>query len=421
MKMFERYELELTPDYLNNKCVYTDRYGMYPTVDMIMEYNSIHYRPSIIPSTTASQLRALFAEILPYTANINFAENRFKKLCGYMNVCYPLSPRYKNLQEIAGKLSTLILLHDMSNYDKFNRMLQIIAVQNNIPIIFDKYSKWDNEHTEVPNETLTIEGESSTSNSISDTTRTTGTVTDSGTDTTTQTKTGTERTDKTGTEALAKTGTEGKTGTEALARTGTVSEENDNVRDIGGSDETITNQNQTIEQEKNNGITAFDDTSNFANDTKMNNESTLEKDTTETTNYGQSITDDGSKVTTFANTDTTTYNTTMTHNTTDTTTYNTEDLTTFNTTLLTSGSKSNTETTNLSTAKTATNTGTGETSETRTKTGRNIEGGSGNKFANSGLSMQELIERESLLLPVFDAYLLSIAREITLSCVEEIW
>lgn len=420
IKMLERYNIDIDSTYLND-CTYEKKCGMFPTVEIVEQYNIVNMRPSILPSTENSELRALFAQVIPSTADNLYALNRFKKLVGYKNVMFPLSKRYPSLQEISNELTTLTTIHDVSNYQRFERMLEIITQKNNIPLIYDSYSKYTHEKTETPNETITTSGEKSKTDTISDTLTIERELSETDALDRTDTKTGTETEAKTGTEATAHTGTESKTGTEATAHTGTKSETDDNVRTMGGSDTTTETQRQTIAQEKVNAVTTFDDVVNFNNDNKTDNNSTINKNISETVSYGQTITDDGDKLTTFNNTDTTTHNTTLTHNTTDTTTHNTENTTTYNTELAIDSDETKSVAEDTTHSRAATNTGSEEIEETKTRTGENAIEGSGDRFSNRGLSMQELIARENLLMPVFDLYLLSIAKEITLSCIEEIW
>lgn len=420
IKMLERYNIDIDSAYLNN-CTYEKKCGMFPTVEIVEQYNIINMRPSILPSTENSELRALFAQVIPSTADNLYALNRFKKLVGYKNVMFPLSKRYPSLQEISNELTTLTTIHDVSNYQRFERMLEIITQKNNIPLIYDSYSKYTHEKTETPNETITTAGEKSKTDTLSDTLTIDREVTEIGSMDRVDTKTGTETTAKTGTEALAKTGSDTKTGTETLAHSGTIQDSNTNTRTLGGSDTTNEVQSQTIAQEKVNAVTTFDDVVDFNNDNKTNNSSTINKNTGETVNYGQTITDNGSNTKTLNNSDTTTHNTAMTHNTTDTTTYDTSDETTYDTRNEIDSDTTNTIAEDTTHSRAATNTGSEEIEETKTRTGENAIEGSGDRFSNRGLSMQELISRENLLLPVFDLYLLSIAKEITLSCIEEIW
>lgn len=418
--MMDRYDIDITEDYLNS-CTYENKCGMFPTVEMIETYNETHNRPMIVPSTSLSQLRALFAQVIPATANDSYVKRRFNKLCGYKNIYLPLSKRYNNLSKLSNEILQIVHVHDISNYQRFERMLEIITQKNNIPLIYDSYSKYTHEKTETPNETITTAGEKSKTDTLSDTLTIDREVTEIGSVDRVDAKTGTETTEKTGTEALAKTGSDTKTGTETLAHTGTIQDANANTRTLGGSDTTSTVQTQTIAQEKVNTVTTFDDTVDFNNDNKTDNNSTINKNIGETTNYGQTITDSGSDTKTFNNSDTTTHNTAMTHNTTDTTTHNTSDETTYNTRNEIDSDTTNTTTEDTTHSRASTNTGSEEIEETKTRTGENAIEGSGERFSNKGLSMQELIARENLLFPVFDLYLLSIAKEITLSCIEEIW
>lgn len=330
--MYDRYNVELTSDYLNNTCTMGNRFGMFPTVEMIEEYNTINFRPSILPTKETSQLRALFAEVIPSTDTPLFAINRFKKLVGYRNILFPLSRRYPTLQEMANELMNITNVHDIANYGKFARMLQIVTEQNNIPISYNKIEQWESEKIITPDETITTAGEINNTSNISDTTET----------------------DSTGTDTITGTDTNRKTGTDTIQ---------------AGTTKTV---NETISNS-----VAPDDSNNFNNESQT----------------------------------TTTNNTT--DNTSTTTTYNTSDALTKNTT--------NTKLDNISTERTAINTGNTEKTETKTRTGENTEAENGHRYINTGLSMAELIERESVLLPVFDMYLLSIAREITLSSVEEIY
>lgn len=358
--MIDRYNIELTPDYLNNVCTADNRFGMYPTIEMIETYNTINFRNSILPSVDSSQLRALFAEVIPTTSDNLFALNRFKKLAGYKNNMFPLSKRFPTLQEIATELTTITTVHDIANYDKFARMLQVILEHNDIPVSFNRVEQWETEKTDTPNETVTTESEhTNTSNT---------------TDNTEKTETGTFM--KTGTEATAKTGTETTAINETNTKTGTESTTAGNTKTI----------NETVTQK----IAPFD------SDNYNNHEETT------TTN---STADNGTSTTTYNTSDAKTGNDTLTHATTDTTTFNT----------------TNTDNTDTTTDRTIANTDNGEKSETKTRTGENESTENGKRLINTGLSMAELIEREDILMPVFDMYLMSIAREITLTCVDEVW
>lgn len=374
--MIDRYNIELTPDYLNNVCTAENRFGMYPTIEMIETYNTINFRNSILPDTTNSQLRALFAEVIPSTADNLFALNRFKKLVGYKNNIFPLSKRFPTLQEIATELTTITTVHDIANYDKFARMLQVVSEHNDIPVAFNRVEQWETEKTDTPNETVTTESEHTNTSNTTDSTD----KTESGT----YTKTGTEARVKTGTEATAKTGTETTAINETVTKTGTDSTTAGNTKNV----------NESVTQK----IAPFD-SANY-----NNNEETT---TTNNTN------DNGTSTITYNTSDAKTGNDTLTHNTTETITHNTTDTTTFNTT--------NSDNTDTTTDRTIVNTDNSESTETKTKTGENESTENGKRLINTGLSMAELIERENILMPVFDMYLMSIAREITLTCIDEVW
>lgn len=374
--MIDRYNIELTPDYLNNVCTAINRFGMYPTIEMIETYNTINFRNSILPSVETSQLRALFAEVIPTTSDNLFALNRFKKLVGYKNNIFPLSKRFPTLQEIATELTNITTVHDIANYDKFARMLQVVLEHNDIPVSFNRIEQWETEKTDTPNETVTTESEHTNTSNITDST--------DKTETGTYTKTGTEATVKTGTEATAKTGTETTAINESNTKTGTESTTAGNTKNI----------NETVTQK----IAPFD------SDVYNNHEETT---------TANSTTDNGTSTTTYDTADTKTGSDTLTHNTTETITHNTTNTTTYNTT--------DTDNTDTTTDRIITNSDNGETSETKTKTGENESTENGKRLINTGMSMAELIERESILMPVFDMYLMSIAREITLTCVDEVW
>lgn len=374
--MIDRYNIELTPDYLNNVCTADKRFGMYPTIEMIEMYNTINFRNSIVPDIENSQLRALFAQIIPTTADNLFAQNRFKKLVGYKNNIFPLSKRFPTLQEISNELTNISTVHDVANYDKFARMLQIVSEHNDIPVSFNRVETWETEKTDTPNETITTESETTNNGHTTDNTEKTETGTAG--------KTGTEATVKTGTEATAKTGTETTGINETNTKTGTDSTLADNHKSI----------NETVTQK----VAPFD------SDSYNNNEETT---TTNQTN------DNGMSSTTYNTTDTKTGTDTLTHNTTETITHNTTNTTTYNTT--------DTDNTTTTTDRTIANTDSGEKSETKTRTGENEATENGKRLINTGLSMAELIERENVLMPVFDMYLMSIAREITLTCVDDVW
>ena len=366
--MIDRYNIELTPDYLNNVCTADNRCGMYPTIEMIEMYNTINFRNSIVPDVENSQLRALFAQTIPTTSDNLFAQNRFKKLVGYKNNIFPLSKRFPTLQEISNELTNITTVHDVANYDKFARMLQIVSEHNDIPVSFNRVETWETEKTDTPNETITTESETSNTSNT--------------TDNTDKTETGT--TTKTGTEATAKTGTETTGINETETKTGT--------------DSTTVNNQKTVNETVTQKIAPFD-----SND--YNNHE-------ETTTTNQTNDNDTSSIT-YNTTDTKTGNDTLTHNTTETTTHNTTNTTTYNTT--------DTDNSATTTDRTIANTDNGEKSETKTRTGENEATENGKRLINTGLSMAELIERENILMPVFDMYLMSIAREITLTCVDYVW
>ncbi len=374
--MIDRYNIELTPDYLNNVCTADKRFGMYPTIEMIEMYNTINFRNSIVPDVENSQLRALFAQIIPTTSHNLFAQNRFKKLVGYKNNIFPLSKRFPSLHEIANELQKISAVHDIANYDKFARMLQIVSEHNDIPVSFNRVETWETEKTDTPNETITTESETSNTSNTTDNT--------DKTETGTTAKTGTEAIAKTGTEAIAKTGTETTTINETDTKTGTDSTLADNHKII----------NETVTQK----IAPFD-----SNDYNNHEETTTNNQTNE----------NGTSSTTYNTTDTKTGNDTLTHNTTETTTHNITNTTTYNTT--------NTDDISTTTDRTIVNSDNGEKSETKTRTGENEVTENGKRLINTGLSMAELIERENILMPVFDMYLMSIAREITLTCVDDVW
>lgn len=394
--MIDRYNIELTPDYLNNVCTADKRFGMYPTIEMIEKFNEINSNHSILPDTEQSRIRALFAELIPQTAEQNFIETRFIKLCGYKNTFIPLSKRFSNLGEIGDFIRNIAYTHDIVNYDKFARMIEVIANQENIPVDFDKYEKWQIDKTDTPNETITTENETTNTTNISDTTETDGTVTKAISDDTTSSKTGTE--------ALQKTGTDTKT----LTKTGTISEAISNTKEMDNTETTSETDYKTMSETKTETIAPFDST-NFNNDRQTETSGSNDDQLSKTVSNDGETTETGTKTTTNNTTDTEQ----LTHLTTDTTTYNIQELN--------NNEISDTTTTDNTIERTATNTETGEKSETKTRIGENEATENGERWTNNGLSLEDLLNREIKLIPIFDTYLMSIAREITLTCIDNVW
>lgn len=394
--MYDRYNIELDENYLDNICTFQNRAGMFPTIEMLETYNELHSNPSIIPDTANSRIRALFAELIPNTANDTFVALRFRKLCGYKNLYLPLSKRYPTLSELNSFISNITYTHDILNYDKFARMIYIIAHQENIPVDFEKYEKWSIEKTDTPNETVTTENETSKTSTINDTVDNDGTVT--------KVTAHNEDNAKTGTEATARTGTD----TTTLTKTGTIGESTSNTERLSGSDITDTDIDKSLNETKTEKIAPFDSAS-FNNDTESTTYTTESEQTDSTVSYGKVTTDTGTKTTTNNTTDTEQ----VTHLTTDTTTYNINDTKDIDIT--------DTTTTDTTTERTATTTDSGELTETKTRTGENEAAENGERWINSGLSLEELINRENKLLPIFDVYLMSIAKEISLNCIDDVW
>lgn len=186
--------------------------------------------------------------------------------------------------------------HDIANLEKFTRLIETVTDNTEISPLYKYHKKWDSDKTRTPNLTNT------------------------------ETKTGTE--------------TLGKTNTETLSGSDTTSSQ-------GSSTESTVN-----------GVTSYDQSSNFVNND--NSATNAQGNNATTVSYGKSITDNG--------TDTTTYNT------------NTQNKTTGN--------------------------------------DKNI--GSGNEWYTD-LSLAEIQARELAMNTILDLYFTSVLRHIGLATLEEIW
>lgn len=358
--MYDRYNIDLNADYLDNVCTHHYRWGMFPTIRMVELYNIRHDFPSIIPALETSAIRQMFAELSANYANDSYVRNRFMKLCGYKNVCYPLSDMYRTLGDISITLRTIANTHDISNYDKFARMIELTQHSDQVPVLYSRAEKWTDTKTETPNETTSTTGEKSSTNITADTTQSENTITRTETNDTSKRKTGTERTDKTNTETNS------------------------------GTDVTNNNSNKSLTENIVNGVTAFDD-ENFHNDTNSDKGNTETETGSKSTTYGHSKSDSGN------------------------------DTITYNTTEVTDNDVSENVSNDTSTTKSITGSDNSESTETKTRTGENTLTDIGQRLINDNMSMAELTAREMALLSIFDTYLLSLANELCLKCVDEVW
>lgn len=196
------------------------------------------------------------------------------------------------------------------------------------------------------------------------------------------TKSETRETDNT--DTITKNTTDKKTGTDTTANTGTVKTDGtDNTTTAeavqhGGTD----SEQMTANTATTNGVTTYDQTANFVNSTN----SVTPSDRNTTTTHGETITTNG--------TDNTTTSETRTDNTNKQTTYNT--------------------------INTLTGTDTHVTDGTVTVSGTGTGAGTGEKW-ETDLSIDEMLERENKLAAVVIRYLASVANEIVLHTLMDIW
>lgn len=262
--MMNNYDIMITPAYLNS-CTFPEKCGMFPTFEIINAYTEQSSVNDIIPTTETSPIMDNLSEYFGYNSIVSYYKNNYR----YRNVMLPISRQYPSLNAIAFRLRTMWALHDVTNKQKFLRLIDTITNAANISPLYNKHKKWTSEDVTTPN---TTEATTGTNTRDNDTTLTqTLNISDA----------------KTGTEQKQKNGTEAHSG-----------------QDVITSNSTTTTANETV-----NGVTAYD-TTNFAN----NDNSVLNGNETVTaqegTTYGENITNTG--------TDTTTYNTTRRNTGTDT-------------------------------------------------------------------------------------------------------
>ena len=272
------YDIVIDNAYIES-CTYQNKYGMYPTFDIINKFcQTSAIVDSIVPTTETSLVMDKLAEYFGYASVTSF----YKQYYGYRNCLLPLSKQYPTIQSIAFRLRTMWALHDNCNKQKFLRLIDTVTNAANISPLYNKHKKWSVDDVNTPN---TAEAA-------------TGTITKD--NDTTLTKTLNLSDAKTGTEQKQKSNTETHSG-----------------QDVTNTSSTTTTNNETV-----NGTTAYDTTA-FAN----NDNSVLSGNETVTgsdgTTYGEQVANSG--------TDTTTYNTTRRNTGTDTTVTDGTQLETLNT------------------------------------------------------------------------------------------
>ena len=326
------YNIVVNADYINN-CTYTNKCGMYPTFDILNEYILQSSLTDIMPTAQTSPIMAMLEEYGFTRSQISYY---YREVMGYRNCLLPLSKRYPNLSAITNRIRFMWQTHDIVNRVKFERLISALTESAEISPVFNKHTKTSGTKVETPNLQNRTTGTTTQDNDT--------TVTDSGTKA------------KTGTEALAKNDIESHSGTDT---TNTISTE---IK----TDNTV------------NGVTTYDQTTNFYNNDKSvtsgNNTVTAEDSTT----YGERITNTG--------TDTTTYNTTHTESN----------------TRVTDGTI--TDTKNL----------------TQSITGRKDTTNDIDVWEND-ISLEEAMSRELALTTILDSYFASVSHDIALYTLEEIW
>lgn len=237
--MESNYNVKIDTNYIES-CQYPNKMGMYPTFDILEEFVAIQGFDNIVPTPQTSTIIGRLVNELGYSySNIM---QYYKEVFGYRNCCLPISVRYSNLIKIYNRIRIMWLAHDMVNATKFDRLITTITQASEISPLFNKHRKW--EETEGKDITGTI--------------------------------------------------TSRKTGTETLAK-------NDSQA-LSGQDVTNINKTDNTTDTTVNGVTSFDQSTNF-----VNNDNTTENinntiSSTEGTTYGKTISNTG--------TDTTTHNTT---------------------------------------------------------------------------------------------------------------
>lgn len=234
------YNVKIDSNYLSS-CEYPNKIGMYPTFDILEEYIALYGLASIIPTAQTSTIIDKLVNELGYS--YNSIVQYYIEVLGYRNCCLPISIKYSNLTQISSRIRFMWTCHDTVNSTKFDRIITTLIQSSDISPLFNKHRKW----TESENK------------DISDTT------------------------------------SSRKTGTETLAKNDTQS--------LSGQDITTLNKTDTTVDNTVNGVTSFDQTANFINDTNSNDNTTDTISSTENTAYGKRITNTG--------TDTTTHNTTV--------------------------------------------------------------------------------------------------------------
>lgn len=446
--MWDRYNIVLNNDYFN-KCDKQHRYGMFPTFEILNHYLRDNNLPALMPTNETSPLIQLFETVLEHGIGDEFFFRRFYELYNYRNCCLPISNRFPNLDSICDRLRHMWVTHDMTNYNKFLRLMALVNRDDEFDPLYDKIEKWTATKTETPDTTETTSGSVTTANTTDVTIDVSLSRTDTGTVDTTTENTGTETIENTGTETTAKTGTEtnvldgtlsnrgteNRTITNTQTKTGTDTTTNNLKETHGGTTTTESDNTRTVAENKTTGVTSFDQTALFINDDTLDTNGTISDDGETVVRHGQTITNTGTSTiehntaTTDTGANNLTLNTTQITDNTDTTTYNTSDTKTLNT----ENEKTlNTETvvdtdTSLSTTGTTNTTnetvfdGSETSSLTKTKTGENLLEDVGKRLTNSGLSIAELQAREEQYKNLFDMYLNSVMSELSLFTVEEIW
>lgn len=237
--MENNYNVKIDTNYIAS-CQYPNKIGMYPTFDILEEFIAIQGLDNLVPTAQTSTIMGRLVDELGYSYN-NIMQY-YKEVFGYRNCCLPISVRYNNLTKIYNRIRLMWLAHDMVNATKFDRLITTITQASEISPLFNTHRKW--EETEGKDITGTI--------------------------------------------------TSRKTGTETLAK-------NDSQA-LSGQDVTNLNKTDNTSDTTVNGVTSFDQSTNF-----VNNDNTTENinntiSSTEGTTYGKTITNTG--------TDTTTHNTT---------------------------------------------------------------------------------------------------------------
>lgn len=144
------YNIVIDNDYLD-KCTSQHKNGMFPTFEILFKHIEHTSESPLMPSVLNSKIINALSDYFTFD-EIN---NYFISIGSYRNVCIPLSKRYMNLTAVCDRIRQMWYNHDLSNSEKFIRLITVLTEQNQISPLYNRQTKYVKNETTTPNTTAT--------------------------------------------------------------------------------------------------------------------------------------------------------------------------------------------------------------------------------------------------------------------------